>query len=230
MMLTTVLLMAAGMQAADTGGVKLRMDALVMGVDSFTLLVQGRTFGSQVFSVSRDGDTIVLTEETVTPAGGQKTRVELDAQGRMRSVRQTGSSRGAPMNIELDYADGRVRGTSLTPPATTSTAVDTAVPAHVMDDNALFKLLPAFPWGQDSVWTFAMFSGGTNSLEERTLRVTGSETVAVPAGTFDTYRAEMASDATTVHFFVTKAAPHRVVKIAIAGSPLEFVLESSRDR
>jgi hypothetical protein len=28
MILTTVLLMAAGIQAADTGGVKLRMDAL----------------------------------------------------------------------------------------------------------------------------------------------------------------------------------------------------------
>jgi len=46
----------------------------------------------------------------------------------------------------------------------------------------------------------------------------------VPAGEFDVYRAEMTGGQTPVTFFVTTAAPHRVVKIAPAGQPVEIQL------
>ncbi len=59
----------------------------------------------------------------------------------------------------------------------------------------------------------------------RTLKVTGEETVTVPAGTFETYRAEGdAGDNNTVTFNVTRARPHRIVQVRVSVMPMDFVL------
>ena len=56
------------------------------------------------------------------------------------------------------------------------------------------------------------------------LAVTGSATVTVPAGQFETWEAELRGGQAPVHFFVTKSMPHRVVREELVGTPVEFVL------
>jgi hypothetical protein len=69
-----------------------------------------------------------------------------------------------------------------------------------------------------------VFAAGQNAAMVMTLTVQGVETVQVPAGTFETYRAEMTGGPATVNFFMTTAAPHRLVKVTLVGAPLEFQL------
>ena len=56
-----------------------------------------------------------------------------------------------------------------------------------------------------------------------TLTAADITTTVVPAGSYETYRAELAGGPQRVTFFVTTVRPHRVVRILIAGSPVEFV-------
>jgi hypothetical protein len=48
--------------------------------------------------------------------------------------------------------------------------------------------------------------------------------VTVPAGTFEAYRVELTGAEAPLTYFVTTAAPYRVVRIAFAGQPIEMVL------
>ena len=57
-----------------------------------------------------------------------------------------------------------------------------------------------------------------------TLTVAGTERVTVPAGTFETYRVDQTGGDAPLTFYVTTAAPHRVVRITFAGQPIEMVL------
>ena len=203
-------------------GLPLNLNALQTSVDSFAMRVQGREIGGQRYSLTRTANGFSLTEETKTPAGGQKTKMELNAKGEIRSIEQTGAMGGNSTHISLVYDGGRVRGESQLPGGALK-KIDTAVPAGVIDDNILHALLPALPWSSDASWTFQMYSGGKDAIAERTLRVASVETVDVPAGKAETYRAEMATAEATVSFYVTTAAPHRLMRITIAGTPLEFV-------
>ena len=103
-------------------------------------------------------------------------------------------------------------------------AIDTIVPAGTMNDNAIQAILPALTWGPAAAWTIPVFSAGQNTITMMTLAVKDVETVQVPAGTFEVYRAEMTGGPATVNFFVTTGAPHRLVRLTLVGAPLEFVL------
>jgi hypothetical protein len=60
-------------------------------------------------------------------------------------------------------------------------------------------------------------------LLETTLVVTGSEALSTASGSVETYRAELRGGEETVVIWVTKAAPHRVLKTAPMGAPFEIV-------
>ena len=105
-----------------------------------------------------------------------------------------------------------------------TTAVDAALPAGAIDDNAVQAIVPALKWSPAAKFTFNIFTASKNAVRPATLAVTGTEKVTVPAGTFDAYRAELTGGDQPVTMYVTSAAPYRVVKIAVAGTPLEIVL------
>jgi len=65
-------------------------------------------------------------------------------------------------------------------------------------------------------------------VRQVTLAVTGTESVTVPAGTFEAYRVELTGGANAATLFITTAAPHHVVKIAPTGTPIEVVLVNRR--
>jgi hypothetical protein len=69
-----------------------------------------------------------------------------------------------------------------------------------------------------------VLSASDGSVKSYTLSVKSEESVTVPAGTFDTFVTEMTGGQQPITLYVTKAAPHRVVKFTLAGQPLEIVL------
>ncbi|HEY0809375.1 MAG TPA: hypothetical protein VGD49_04400, partial [Longimicrobiales bacterium] len=79
------------------------------------------------------------------------------------------------------------------------------------------------PWSANARWTIPVFSAGKNQLNDMILVVMGTEALNTPLGTVDTYHAELRGPEMTVGIWVSKAAPHRVLKTAPVGAPFEVL-------
>jgi hypothetical protein len=194
------------------------------GRDSLVILLQGKPAGFQVAALERSPTGFRFTERTViTGMISQETEVMLDGGGQVSSVRHQGQMPQGPMRISLDYAAGRVRGTVQPPTASAPFAVDTALPAGTIDDNALQPLFRAVRWREGASWTIPVYLSGQRKLETRTLAVRGVEPVRVHGSAIAAFRAELALEGRTVTFYISQAAPHRVLRIVPADAPIEFL-------
>lgn len=195
--------------------------------DSFLIIADDKVVGGTIYSVTAgtvDGKTGFMVKESTTMPniGNQLTEVFVDEAGHVVKVLQSGKMAGQDIGLNLKYALGKVSGTVKLPGKPLST-VEKPVPANVVDDNMLQALLPLLPWTTSSSWTVPVFSGGMNSLTSQTLEFTDEVPVTVPGGKFDAYRVELRSDNGVIAFYVSKAAPHKVLKIVPAGAPFEIV-------
>ncbi len=202
---------------------------LVARRDSFAVMVQGRPFGAQLSTLELTDSGFRYTEETHIPMAGvqQVTTLDLDKAAGVRHVVQAGTAQGKETRIDIVYAGGRARGSAATPgkDGTIQTVtVDTTVAAGSVDDNGILALLPALPWKAGARWTIPVFMSGQGTAGQMTLAVSGADSVTVPAGTFAVYRAELTGGPQPLTFFVTTAAPHRLVKVTVPGTPIEIQL------
>jgi hypothetical protein len=200
---------------------------LVPRTDSFVVLVQGNALGFQRTTIERtEGGFRVVDDVQIGPIMTQHTEVEMDADGTLRSTKQTGQVRGQNTSISITYHDGRANGSATTPSfaGIVSTTIDTTVAAGAIDDNLITALLPALDWSPTASFTLPVFLSGKGYVQPLTLAVRRTETVTVPAGTFEVYRVEMSGSQAPVAMFVTTDPTHRLVKVAPEGAPLEFVL------
>lgn len=205
--------------AIRAGGAQARTDSLV-------IVAQGATVGLQVSEVARAGDSLLYTERTsIGTAISQVTRVTIDTLGGMRSVDQTGKVQGQDTRITLRYGAGRVKGEAQLagPGGPRRLAVDTAVVAQIIDDNAIQAVLPYLDWELNRQWQLQVFASGENLVRPMTLTVADIERTNVPAGSFEVYRADLEGGQQRVSFYVTTAKPHRVVRVVLIGSPIEFM-------
>ncbi len=211
----------------EAGALAFAVRDLVPRTDSLVIMAQGQPVGVQVATIARGADTVVYTEvTTLGPQLNQQTRVVFDTAGRMRQLEQTGKVRGQDTKIQLAYAAGRVKGRaavldSLGKPATF--AIDTTVAPGIVDDNALVALLPTLPWALNTRWTIPVFGSGDKKVRNVRLTVANIESVTTPAGTFEAYRADLEGGSQAVSFYVTTQAPHRLVRVSLVGSPVEFL-------
>lgn len=195
-------------------------------VDSLVILAQGATVGLQVSQMTRGGDSLIYTERTAIGTGiSQATTVVFDTTGRMRTLTQTGKVREQETRISLRYGGGRVQGDAQVAGAEAPRqfAVDTAVSPTVVDDNAIQALLPFLDWKLNTQWRFEVFAGGENTIRQMTLTAADIVRVNVPAGQFEAYRADLHGAAQVVSFYITTTPPHRVVRVSLSGSPVEFL-------
>ncbi len=195
-------------------------------IDSLVIVAQGQTVGLQVARIARAGDSLVYVEQTALGTVlSQTTTLVFEPAGRMRSLDQHGTVRGQDTRIQLRYATDRVRGTAdlATAAGPRHVDVDTPVPPGVVDDNAVQAVLPLLPWALNRRWSFPVFASGENLIRTLTLTAADITQVSVPAGTFECYRADLEGGPQRVSFFVTTAAPHRVVRVELANSPIVFL-------
>jgi hypothetical protein len=134
---------------------------------------------------------------------------------------------GQDVSIDVKYLNGRAKGTAKTPdPATRqvkSVTIDTALAPGTVDDNAVQALLPAFKWAPNAKWTFNVLSAGQGEIKPWTFAVAGTESITIGGKPVEAYRAELTGGASPITLWVTTASPHQLVKIGIAGQPIEFV-------
>jgi len=211
----------------------LALDAaqLVSRRDSFQVSVQGNPFGYMTADLALSADSAAYVEETVIAAAGfrQRTVVRLDpATFATRSVEQTGSGAGQTMEIRLVYESGRVKGRAQTPvpgaAAPKVTEVDTALAEGAIDINAFQPLVAALPLAEGASITVGAFEASENATRTLTAKVTGTQDVTVPAGTYSAFRVEVSGGSQPYVFYVSRETPRRLLKIEIVGQPLVFEL------
>lgn len=221
------LLVTALASSAHPQSVPLPQWKLQASRDSFVVNIDGRVMGYSVHVVElQPGGGFRITERTeIGDVMHQKTELLLDAAQRVTQVNQSGTMRGHDARIAIEYVGDNVKGAATVPgpDGVQSYTIDARLPANVIDDNLLHSIFPVLPWSADANWTIPVFSAGKNRLHTIALVATGSEPVTMPSGSVHAYRAELRSDEMTVAIWVSKAAPHRVLKAAPVGAPLELV-------
>lgn len=222
MLAAALIAAAAPVQAQQPGMPKLELAA---HRDSFVIMMQGKPVGTSVVALELNDAGAKITESTSMPGMVQNTEITLDAALRVRKVAQTTRARGMDGSIGVEYANGRVRGSAAVPgPQGLKTiAIDTVVPADVLDDNQLQAVLPGLPWSADAEWQLPIYSAGSNTLTTYAVKVTATEDVTVPAGSFRAWKAELRGGHAVLNVWIDTKSK-RVLKISPVGAPLEIVL------
>jgi hypothetical protein len=92
-----------------------------------------------------------------------------------------------------------------------------------VDDNSVQALVPAFRWQPGARWTFSVFSAAQADIKPWTMSVAGTDVVKIGEREIPAYRAELAGAPAPFMLWVSAAAPHDILKMAIAGQPLEWI-------
>ncbi|WP_309669899.1 hypothetical protein [Gemmatimonas sp.] len=195
--------------------------------DSFVVLIQGTPRGGQRIGMRPTATGWELQDAiAIGTMVQQSSSIVLNAALEETTLRQRGVMSGRPMTIALDFANGRVRGTADTPsngPAG-ALAIDTEVAPAVVDDNAVTPLLTALRWREALDIRFPVFTSGKATVVTYRVRVLGADTVTVPAGTFDSWRAELTTGSSSLLLHITRATPYRILRMTSVGTPFDVQL------
>ncbi len=187
----------------------------------YAIRFQGNEIGTMVSRWSRDGDAFDLVTEQRMQGGTVTQNTAFDATTfapiRMSTVL------GPMGEFAIDVADGHATGRAFDMQQGPQD-VDMDLPDGTALEGQLDIALAVTDFSDTDGFTLRVLTTG-GTIQPMTASVAGEETVTVPAGEFETYRIDLeGQQAMTV--WVTKTAPHIVVKREITGQPVEIVLTS----
>jgi hypothetical protein len=224
---TTSTLVEARPAAAPIDSLPINPKALAPMRDSFVIRLQGKEIGWTATKLEKIPKGKRYVEHTmIVGLVNQTTTVEFTDAGVVKRVVQMGEAQGQPTSIEVEYRDGRAKGTAKTvsPEGEKTVPIDTSVAAGTVDDNSLTAILPTLPWKGSSSWSFAVFSAGQNETLITKLAVVATDTLTISDKKVEAYRVEWTGAWQPATFWIATAKSHRVVKIGIANMPLEIVV------
>lgn len=214
------------------------MDAERIRADTFTYEVRfdGDELGTLKVSYERTGDGGLRVREQVSGSLGNETTTYVTSSDvRPLSAHREGRLARASAALDLTYRDSAVSGEATVRAdsaragqragETRRVEVDRELPPGVLDSNMLLAGLLASPLAPGDSLRYPIFRPGRGVVEARAL-VTGADSVEVPAGTFDTYRVELATDQGEFVLWVTRATPRTLVRQVFAARPVEVLLRS----
>jgi hypothetical protein len=157
-----------------------------------------------------DRETWAVTEQSRSSRGSGVDSVYLDAE-RLAPVRRYAVGQGSR---ELAYSADSITGT--TNYGGRETSVERAIDGPVLSGGpGLETALSAYPIGEGWSATLRTHSPQQREIHTREFRVTGTETVEVPAGEFEAFVVEatpVGGSGFEATFWVRREAPHHVVR------------------
>jgi dipeptidyl aminopeptidase/acylaminoacyl peptidase len=139
--------------------------------------------------IKEDGNNWIVTETADTPQGQlfDSTIVEKATLiVKHRTIKQ------GPVEIELDFKDNKATGTMTISGQSKPISVDTG--GVIFADGAgAFEVIGRLPLADGYTATFRNFDVTKQKLQMKQVKFIGSESVTVPAGTFDAYKVEVTS-------------------------------------
>jgi hypothetical protein len=195
---------------------------------AYQVSFQGNAVGSQTVVLAKEGEGWTrsndvqfgpLRQQSVTRFGAGFAPVSLT-----ESV--SGPATGT---ASVALTGGRFKGEAKLPPQMggEKTFDVAAVPGSVLEGMDEVMLGVAELAAGKTI-TIPQFNTGTGSVAAVTFKVTGVETVTVPAGTFPAYRVEVTGKQQPLVMWLRQAAPHVPVKYEITGQPVVVQLQSIR--
>src|SRR5687768_12187701 len=139
--------------------------------------------------IKEDGNNWIVTETADTPQGQlfDSTVVEKGTLiVKHRTIKQ------GPVEIVLEFKDNKATGTMTTNGQSKPISVDTGG-AIFADGAGAFEVIGRLPLADGYTVTFRNFDVMKQKLQMKQLKFLGSESVTVPAGTFDAYKVEVTS-------------------------------------
>jgi zinc protease len=208
------------------------MDRLVPGSLEYQVTIQGNPAGQaaqQIERATEDGRPVVRISSSMNIASFVQMADTITADSGTLApirVRQSGTSRGQPASVTLDYQGTHATGHRHvpTPAGVHDAAIDTTLAAGTLDEDELDALLPALPLAEGGRWVVHTFSGSEGVVRTLTMTVAGEDSVTVPAGTFQCWKIEITGGQVPYNYYVTKAAPYLLVKYEMVGQPIAFEL------
>lgn len=183
--------LAAKVDAAAVG-IPAIASELSAGVSRFKAVIQagGQTLPVEISSeVKQEGDTWLVTDIMKTPMG-ELSDVAILARKDL-SVTKRKVNQG-PVSIEVDFAGGKASGSMAMGGQQRPVAADTGGPIFA-DSAGSMQSIAALPLESGYTATFRNFDLQTAKPKLLQLKVTGSESVTVPAGTFEAWKVEISS-------------------------------------
>lgn len=163
----------------------------------------------------RDDRTVEADARTLQPARSERVIARLD-EG-TESV-FTATYRETDVLLEA-RAEGKHNETTRPLPAPTERSPD---PAYY-DDVSLFWLVRGLPLAKDFEGAFRDVNAGNARVFTVVVRVTGTATVEVPAGLFETWEIEVKTESVTQVFWVERTGSRRVIRARIERDLYELV-------
>ena len=202
----------------------------------YALMVQGNQLASYSIQVGETGEGNVEVTEEMSGMGGSQTTTYVVTPGlEPVSIEQEGQTQMGAAGMDLEYAGGHVTGTATVPqggggqgggqPQLQEIQVDTTLAEGTVDQNMMPAVLLSAPLSEGFELELPVYSP-QSGVSQLTATVTGSETVEVPAGTFETWKLEVVQGGRTVNLWITKETPRMMVKQGFAGRPIELQLQS----
>ncbi len=165
---------------------------LTPSVAKYKAVVQtgGQTMSLAITSEIKDqGNLWAATESTETPIGEATDTVLMDKRTLILSERHI---RQGPLTIDLKFSKNMATGTITLAKSGESKTVNSDLGGPLFADSAgALQSLAALPLADGYKAAFRNFDLQTQKPKELQLAVTGSETVTVPAGTFDAWKLEI---------------------------------------
>jgi hypothetical protein len=100
-------------------------------------------------------------------------------------------------------------------------AINAAVAPGIVAEGADALLIPTIDFSDGLTVNFQTFDGKSGKAKSYVLKVLGKETVTVPAGTFETWKAEITSD-DVAQVWVTTAEPRKIIQLRLEAQQLEM--------
>lgn len=162
-------------------------------------------------TVADAGTAWTDTSEMETPQGNATDKATVE---KTTLLLQKRSIQQGPMNIDVDFAGGKATGKMSMNGKDTPVNADLGGPIFA-DDAGGDDLIACLPLAEGYTTTFRNFDVEKQKVKVVQLKVTGAESVTVPAGTFNAWKVEVTSadgGADKKTAWVTKDT-HKVVKV-----------------
>lgn len=219
------------LQPADVrvkrSAVKLDATRAKPGTFDYDLLVQGKPFGSYTLSVAK-GDSAGSWEVHENLASNMGTQTGTYVfRGDLSPI--SSAEKGGPASSDLHYARGHVSGTATLPTSQgqmQQQSIDQALPEGTLDGSMAAPVTLSSPLAEDFSFQAPIFAVG-QGIQQLIVKVTGVDSVTVPAGSYAVYKVEVGSGAQKLLLYVTRDAPHVLVKEEFEGRPVTLELKKA---
>ncbi|MBD0319651.1 MAG: insulinase family protein, partial [Gemmatimonadetes bacterium] len=210
-----------------------RFDAskLQPGTQTYQVSMQGNAVGTQTVTLAREGSNWLSTSA-----------LQIGPVRQSRTTRWTADF--TPVSLEdkaegqltaeaaVQLTAGRIRGNTNFPPAPgqpgQARTLDVAAVQGLAFEGQNDAMISVANLAPGKALSLPVFNANRGALSTYSYRVTGAESVQVPAGTFAAFRVEMTGGQVPMTVWYRQDAPHIPLKYELQGVPLVITLSSMR--